>query len=424
MASLPVSAIFAGNPRRIVVIDPGHPHASGVQSARIKGVSDTVLVFAPEGPELREYLQAIEKVNKRKKNPTSWMEQVYTGKDYLKKVPKARKGDFVVLAGKNSKKPDYILSCIKKGYNIFSDKPMVVDGKGYRKLEKAYAAAGKKGLLMFDEMTERYNTYNILCRDILSMKDAVGEISSYYIFDVHHYYKKSGNHVTLRPAWFFDVREQGEGIADVSTHFVDLAMWQCSPDVPVTRDRVSGISGSHFPTVITPEQFEKVSGEKAFPEFLSPYVRDGRLEVNSNGTLQFNIDAIPVKLDIEWRYGNDMTRDIFRQEIRCASAVIRMTQDETTSNVRKMTVETSEAGSRLIAGKLSQKYPWVSLEKVSDGVWEVAVDSKKAPSKMGGGAATVARFLNYLDGEPMPDWESVNTLTKYHITTSAVESLR
>jgi len=424
MVALPISVALAGNLRGIVVIDPGHPHAAQVQTSSLKGVSDTVLVFAPQGPELDEYLRLIESFNSRKKDATSWVEQVYTGKDYLKKVPKASTGDFAILAGKNSKKPDYILDCIRKGYNIFSDKPMVINGKGYRKLEKAYAAASKKGLVMFDEMTERYNSQNILCREILSMADAVGEIKSYYIFDVHHYYKKSGNRVTLRPAWFFDVREQGEGIADVSTHFVDLAMWQCSPDVPVTKERVSGICGSHFPTVISKEEFAKVSGENEFPGFLSPYVKDGKLEVNSNGTLQFNIDAIPVKLDIEWRYGNDTTKDIFRQEIKCGSAVIRLTQDETTSHVRKMTLETSDQAASIIAGRLAVKYPWASLKKISDGVYETVIDTKTGPRKMSGGTASAGKFLSFLDGEPMPQWESVNTLTKYYITTTAVESLR
>ena len=419
-----ISSALAANPRRIVVIDPGHPHAAGVQIERLEGVSDTVLVFAPEGPELQEYLRVIDYYNGRKQSPTSWVEKVYTGKDYLKKVPKAGEGDFVVLAGKNSQKPDYILQSIRKGYNVFSDKPMAVDGKGYRKLEKAYRMAEKKGLILFDEMTERYNSYNILCREIMSMNDIVGEVASYYIYDVHHYYKKSAGSVALRPSWYFDVREQGEGIADVSTHFIDLAMWQCSPDVPVSKERVSAIAGSHYPTVISRDQFATVSGETDFPEFLSPYIRDGKLEVNANGTLQFAIDAIPVKIDIEWRYGDDSTRDIFRQEIKCASAVILQTQDETTSNIRKMTVRMSDSAAEAVSARLSAKYPWVSLSRVSEGLYEVVTDAASRPRAVSGATATADKFLSFLNGEPMPAWESVNTLTKYYITTSAVESLR
>lgn len=256
------------------------------------------------------------------------------------------------------------------------------------------------------------------------MNDIVGEVSSYYIYDVHHYYKKSAGNVALRPSWYFDVREQGEGIADVSTHFIDLAMWQCSPDVPVSKERVSAIAGSHYPTVISRDQFATVSGETDFSEFLSPYIRDGRLEVNANGTLQFAIDAIPVKIDIEWRYGNDSTRDIFRQEVKCALAEIMQTQDETTSNIRKMRVRMSGETAEAVSARLSAKYPWVSLSEISDDVFEIVIDASSSPRMISGGTATAGKFLSFLNGEPMPEWESVNTLTKYYITTTAVESLR
>ncbi|MFQ8805711.1 MAG: putative oxidoreductase C-terminal domain-containing protein [Alistipes indistinctus] len=32
-----------------------------------------------------------------------------------------------------------------------------------------------------------------------------------------------------RPAWYYDVTQQGEGIADVTTHLIDLAAWKCFP---------------------------------------------------------------------------------------------------------------------------------------------------------------------------------------------------
>ena len=95
-----------------------------------------------------------------------------------------------------------------------------------------------------------------------------------------------------------------------------------------------------------------------------------------------------------------------------------------TSNVRKMTVELSDPAASALSGRLSSKYPWASLSKLSDGLYEVVIDAKNGPRKVSGGTASASKFLSILDGEPMPDWESVNTLTKYHITTSAVESLR
>lgn len=34
------------------------------------------------------------------------------------------------------------------------------------------------------------------------------------------------------------------------------------------------------------------------------------------------------------------------------------------------------------------------------------------------------RFLEYLDGEPMPRWERANMLAKYYVTTKALEMCR
>jgi hypothetical protein len=34
------------------------------------------------------------------------------------------------------------------------------------------------------------------------------------------------------------------------------------------------------------------------------------------------------------------------------------------------------------------------------------------------------RFLEYLGGEPMPEWEKANMLAKYYVTTKALEMAR
>ena len=47
---------------------------------------------------------------------------------------------------------------------------------------------------------------------------------------VHHFYKIVSGSPVIRPAWFFDTSQQGEGIVDVTTHLVDLIQWGCFPD--------------------------------------------------------------------------------------------------------------------------------------------------------------------------------------------------
>ena len=46
---------------------------------------------------------------------------------------------------------------------------------------------------------------------------------------VHHILKLVAGAPNLRPAWFFDTEEQGEALADVATHLVDLVPWMLFP---------------------------------------------------------------------------------------------------------------------------------------------------------------------------------------------------
>ena len=65
---------------------PGHFHASLVQKTMYKSVSPVVHVYAPKGPEVNNYLNRIGDYNARPENPTSWLEEVYTGTDFLEKM--------------------------------------------------------------------------------------------------------------------------------------------------------------------------------------------------------------------------------------------------------------------------------------------------------------------------------------------------
>ena len=47
---------------------------------------------------------------------------------------------------------------------------------------------------------------------------------------VHHLMKVVDGRPNIRPAWFFDTDEQGEGLNDIGTHLVDLVQWTLFPD--------------------------------------------------------------------------------------------------------------------------------------------------------------------------------------------------
>ena len=115
---------------QFVTVDPGHFHAALVQNRTYEGVSPNVLVYAPDGGDLKSHLSLIDQFNTRAENPTAWKETVCADADFLKKFTEdaakcsaaenARK--IVVLAGRNNVKPDYYLAGVEAGMNVLERK--------------------------------------------------------------------------------------------------------------------------------------------------------------------------------------------------------------------------------------------------------------------------------------------------------------
>lgn len=64
---------------KIVVLDPGHFHASLLQKNPLASVNDTIRVYAPEGAEVKQYLNDINSYNQRAENPTSLKKKYILG---------------------------------------------------------------------------------------------------------------------------------------------------------------------------------------------------------------------------------------------------------------------------------------------------------------------------------------------------------
>ena len=121
----------AGDDYRLAVLDPGHFHASLLQKSEVRGIDDTVYVYAPPGDEVEQYLSAIGSYNTREENPTSWVTVPYIGDDYLRRMIADRKGDMVVISGNNMKKTKYIHEAVKAGYDVLADKPMAISREDF-----------------------------------------------------------------------------------------------------------------------------------------------------------------------------------------------------------------------------------------------------------------------------------------------------
>ena len=153
---------------------------------------------------------------------------------------------------------------------------MVITPEKFPLLEEAFATAQKKGVLLYDIMTERYEITTILQKELAQIPEVFGTLEkgtpddpAVTMESVHHFFKYVAGSPLIRPAWFFDVRQQGEGMADVATHLVDLVQWVCFPEQTVQKTDVKVLSARRWPTVLSPEQFQAVTQLKEFPPYLT-----------------------------------------------------------------------------------------------------------------------------------------------------------
>lgn len=72
----------------------------------------------------------------------------------------------------------------------------------------------------------------------------------------------------IRPNWYYDVEQEGDGIVDVTTHGIDLVQWQCFPEVVFDYKRDVEIwKATRYPTLISKAQYQMSTGDSEFADF-------------------------------------------------------------------------------------------------------------------------------------------------------------
>ena len=422
----------------LVVLDPGHFHASLLQKNPLTSVDDTVRVYAPEGAELQQYLDAVNSYNQRTENPTSWKEVVYTGSDYLSKMLADGKGDVVLLAGNNQKKTSYILESIKAGYNVLSDKPLAISKQDFDLLIKAYQLAKDKGLLLYDLMTERYDILNRIEKELLHSPELFGELQkgtathpSVTMESVHHFFKTVSGKPLARPAWYYDVEQQGEGIADVTTHLIDLVNWQCFPEKEIHyQTDVKVLGSTHWATPITLTEFKQSTQADAFPPYLNKYIKNNVLQVLANGTLNYSVKDINIGMKVTWNFTPPANGgDTFTSVKQGTKATLKIVQNKETAFTKQLYIEKTAATDATTFDEQLQKtieklqmiYPFLSLKQKSEGLYLIDIPEENRLGHEAHFSKVAETFLHYLRSKDMPEWENENTISKYYITTTAVD---
>jgi len=423
------------NQIKLITVDPGHFHAALVQKAMYEQVSPDVHVYAPEGPDYLQHLNRIKSYNSRPVNPTSWNEIVYTGSDFFEKMLAENAGNVVVLSGNNRKKAEYITKSVNAGISVLADKPMIITSQDFPVLEAAFATANENGILLYDIMTERYEVTSILQKLLSGKAEVFGALTTgskeepaVTKVSVHHFSKIVSGSPLLRPAWFFDVEQQGEGIVDVTTHLVDLIQWECFPEQILTTGDITMVAAKRWTTLISQDEFKGVTGLDNFPDYLRKDVKDGKLNVFSNGEMIYQIKGIFAKVSVEWKYkappGGGDTHYSVMHGTKC-DLVIKQGAAEKflptlyIENVKGIAMNEFIVKLKEALGTLP--YDSLNIEAVNKNSYKINIPKKYRVGHEEHFGQVTTKFLEYIEEGKLPEWEVPGMITKYFTTTSALK---
>jgi predicted dehydrogenase len=423
---------------RWMTLDPGHFHASLVQKEMYPGVSKKVDVYAPLGQDLFEHLNRIARFNARRDAPTAWELEVHTGPDFLARMLKEKPGNVVVLSGRNRGKLERVQKSLDAGLHTLVDKPWILEASELPALEKALATADQKGVVAYDIMTERFEVTSELQKELVNDKEAFGSLvpgseqePAVYMESVHHLKKVVAGAPNMRPAWFFDTAEQGEGVNDIGTHLVDLVQWTLYPEQALDAKKdFQLVAAQRWPTPIPLSEFRTVTASD-FPESIRARVKDDVLEYFCNSLVTYKLRGNAVKLSViwDWQAAHGDTHYAYYRGTRARVEVRQGAKEKYRPELYVVPASAADkaAVQAAVAKRIAALQPRFPKVSVADLGSELRIDVPDALriTHEDHFAQVASRFLQYVrDRKTLPAWERPNMIAKYALTTQVIALAR
>jgi len=425
----------------LVTLDPGHFHAALFQREMLPGIAEEAFVYAPLGPDLTAHLNRVAQFNLRRDNPTRWRLRIHAGADFFERMLRERPGQLVVMSGRNRGKIDRIAGCLRAGLHVLADKPWIIEPEELPKLQATLQTAGARRLVAYDAMTQRFEITALVQRGLVRDPEVFGTPlagspaePAVHLESLHYLLKEVGGVPNLRPPWFFDVAEQGEGLTDVGTHLADLVAWILFPDQPIHyRTDIEVLRGQHWPTRLTLSDFQRLTGEKAFPAAVRDRVKDGRLDYFCNNWVDYRLRGVHVRLQATWEFAappgqKDTERAVFRGS-RSRIEVRQGAEEQYRPEVYVVPNDGADAAALQAAvqrrvAAWQQDWPGMAVQARS-GCLSITIPERFRVGHEEHFALVARRFLQYVrDPEALPAWEAPNLLAKYFVTTQGVALAR
>ena len=421
---------MASAKRTLVVLNPGHFHAGLTLRKAHPRLSDDVYVYAEEGPDVESFLRLVRTFNERADEPTRWKLHVYRGADFLDRLRRERPGDVVVFAGKNDAKMRTIHRLHADGFLVLGDKPWLISPRELPLLEQAASSAP----LAMDIMTERHEIATRVQKALCERSEVFGQLRTddaqpaIELESVHHLYKIVNQRPLVRPAWYFDVNVQGEGIMDVTTHLVDLTQWMTGAGRPFDSDTdVQLVAARQWPTEVPREIFGRITGLADFPAAIRGAVSDGVLRYLCNAQIDYRLRGIPVRIVSLWNLAIPQGGgDTHHAVLRGTQADLAIDQGPDTGFLTRLSVLPRSAGksyAKVLADAVAALQPaFPGLGAEPDGeVYRIRIPEQLRTTHEEHFAAVLEDFLGYMDRGRWPDNLGPDLVAKYTLLARARE---
>ena len=310
---------------------------------------------------------------------------------------------------------------------MLADKPWLAGADGIEDVRHALAG----GPVAAEIMTGRQDVTAVLTRKLVAdarvfggFGDATGRPPDIEITSVHYLEKRVNGAPLRRPPWFFDVRVQGHGLADIPTHMVDQAQ-RLAEAASGRLERLELVAARQSPTRVPRAVYSRITGEPDFSPEVRELVTGDELAYYGNGALSFRVGAVSAELDTRWDLSTpEGGGDAHRSVIRGRRAVIRVEQGRETGFRRRLSVApvgdaapVREALGAAVASWQSE-HPGVALADAGSG-WEIAVPRALDAGHESHFPLVLSEFLAMVEQGGGPPGLAAHTLDKYELLARA-----
>ena len=287
----------------LLFLEPGHFHAALTLRVANPRIDPAIHLYARPGPERDAFTALVRSFNARGDRPTGWDIRIRESADPERALVGERRGDIVVLAGRNRPKLGAIARLHAAGLHVLADKPWLTDSAALPDLERVTAGWP----LAMDIMTFRHETAARLAQKVAADPELLGapggqaDEPAIDIQSVHHLLKTVDGRPLRRPPWYYDTRIQGDGIVDIQSHMADQAQWILGDGAGFLFERDYALEDARrWSTPVPRALFRASTGLADFPEALAPHVDAGVLRLACNGEIRYRLRGVRVRQRAEW----------------------------------------------------------------------------------------------------------------------------